>query len=311
MPPRQTKEQLRARWLSLLNDYVIPPKRWSRPTIQKQIDFVRLVGDEPFGRVEGRVDLRCLDLTSFIVRTVPGTLHSVDLSDASFDNADFEEPTWTDFVFTRTRFTNCAIRAGQLTDCAFDRTQLGGTFLGSRSWSGGIRSTYQRCEFFKARTASLFLGASDFRDCLFESVTGRIEPGTATFEDCRFVGPLHDFEFRTGWPAVYRRRERRGPEPVNTMRNVDLSEAVLSFVTVDGLDLSTVKLDPARQFVIADWPSVRARIHDVPPVVAEEKAGAFWYFAAVGPPAIADLTWIDSQFAPGSAEVLRRALDRG
>lgn len=291
------------RWSSVIDQYIAPQKR-GRRHIRDHVDFARLVRDEPFGRHEGLIDLRCLDLSGHFVTVDRLELTSADLSDSAFDNARFEQPLWTDLLLARTRLMNSSINGGEIRNCRFHRSQLGGSFLGGSTRSGR-RTAYVGCEFVKART-SLQLGDTDFLGCTFDSLMGRMEPGTATFKECRFVGRLHDFEFRTGWPAYYSRRQRRGPEPKNTMKDVDLSQAVLSFVTFEGLDLSAVRLDPSRQFVITDWPGVRARIN-VPVAVAEEKAGIDWYFGRCSP-AIVDLTWVDEQFAPGSADALRRAL---
>lgn len=304
--------ELRARWDGVASRYVVAPRRRRDRLATFELD--RLARERPFGTHEERADLRGLTLSTAVsIRS--GTLRSVDLSGAVFDNVRIGGQTWRDVRLEGVELTNSSLFEVEFLDVQIVRSHLGGTFLASsQGWS-----RYVRCRFEAARTPMVQLGNSDFVECTFRDLKGRIEPGAAAFASCAFYGLLDDFEFRQGWPE-YRltrgpRKWRARPGPYNTMAHVDFSNAVLSYVTFVGLDLSTVVLDPERQLLVTRWEPLRRVFEAAASSPRGDGREAFRTLGILGQEQdhfIVDLGFVEMEFGPEArAAVVAKLAEHG
>ena len=194
----------------------------------------------PFGLVDGLVDLRGLPVSGVRGGHVKKlSAEGVDLSYSDWEQVRVERSRFADVRFDAVEARSLGDHGNTFERCSFDRANLGGSAIG---FDG---SRYVSCSFGRTKFTLAVFARAEFDDCVFEDAALRgVDFHASSFERCTFRGTLDDVWFRGGYPLPELQKQFGRARP-NRMRDVDLSGAVLDFVTFsDGCDLSTVRLRP-------------------------------------------------------------------
>lgn len=215
-------------------------RRW---TVERTAEVVesfreRLV-PQPFGSVDGRVDLRSLQLPEGL--TISGLeVAECDLSGAHLRSAWLEKCKFFGVRFDGADLSSISDHGNYFENCTFSRTKLREACLGYEG------SKYLRCQFVGASFArAVFIrpefDESTFVDCKLKGA----DFNASSFAECKFSGRLEDVWFRGGYGHPMDAREF-GVARRNEMRSVSFADAELRDVTFsNGCDLGSV-IVPAR-----------------------------------------------------------------
>lgn len=247
-------------------------ERWAQPderSLARQLAAELLAGRvrtaSPFGEVDGRVDLRGLqvDLLSatsdpmYERRNVgPGQWAGLDLSGAGLSGLNWRGLRVTDCVLDDAQLDMLRCWGIEVADCVAHRASLRSAQIGAPA-PGLPRSVWRRVylqgadlrqlhgnvvledvDLSRAKFGGTSLGWSDLRRVRFEGTVGSLT-----------IGDLHAGE----------------PPPHWTAREVDLSQAKPHGLQLIGVDLGTPQVDirlpdDEEHWLIRDWPAFLDRV---------------------------------------------------
>lgn len=222
-------------------------ERWKHIGLKSMLekDLVkdgRVLLISPFGKVEKYQDFRGLDLSKY------GDIESVEVNGAIFSNASFDGVKISNSIFRDCRFICASFKSTSeygniFENCEFAKTSFDKAKLGYNA------SAFKSCSFIKCNFETSEFIKPVFSKCLFElcKLNG-VDFSVSSFIECKFVGELDDVWFRGDY-MLPGDRKIYGDFDLNEMKNVDFSEAKLSWLTfTDGVKLDSVKL-PNDEFV--------------------------------------------------------------
>jgi hypothetical protein len=208
---------------------------------------------------DGRLDLRGLDLSDLQWGnrlSFTGSYDGVDFSYSTFESGVcFERSSFIDCVFDHAKIVHAQFWGSRFERCRFAKTVIDTAFGDPKERSpenakkkgriahyvdnGGY--DYERmesCEFIQAKFKKYSNFAAINIGCLFDRCEIRSGYIRGAFENCKFIGKLHDNIF-VGYQAG---DEPFGPNTLmNTMRGVDFSECELTFMAFyQACDLSGI-----------------------------------------------------------------------
>lgn len=218
-------------------------KRWSS---SEAVAFVtsflndlargRPIESSPFGKIDGRIDLRGLPIPSDTrVHAVKG--RSVDLSYATLAGVWIEACSFEDVAFDDAVAADIADHGNQFSECSFARTSFRGAALGYRG-SRFASNRFVEADFRGAIFIRPEIDDCEFDRCRFDGVDFK----GASFRRTKFSGEVKDVWFRGGF-ALEKDKARLGTPRPNFMEGVSFENARLSGVTFsNGCGLETVLL---------------------------------------------------------------------
>lgn len=229
------------------------------------------------GGHEGRSDLRGLDFgrdtdrhqgldvdvnghrMTFVRSTRLTGLHleSVDLSSANLRGTVWEDCTFKDCLFAKSRVVNSRFFGCTIKESRFESSQVKDTLLcGSNDNSLG---SLENVEFIEGKFSDVGFGHPVIAGCRFRCDMKRVDFHGSRLKESVFEGELDGVIFRGKAIPFQSDSYAIGREiPVNRMENVDFSKATLEDVEFrDGVDLTKCVLPAIGEiFLIRDGPHV-------------------------------------------------------
>jgi uncharacterized protein YjbI with pentapeptide repeats len=238
-------------------------KRWSSPDGETRTAAVvaalkdgRGVEGLGFGEHEGRTDLRGLVLEGRTRAPDYGRHASAELRSIDFSGSDLGE-LWlneyhvVDCLFEGVRFNDegFGFWDGLMEDCSFRGSDLTGSSFGDDKTRGLL---VRRVDFSYARLRRTWLYGR-LEDCEFAHADLSHAMFHADLVRGHFAGDVIEAEFY-------------GPtfNPTGSLVDVDFSQAVFSWVSIDRLELDRVTFPKAPGHLVVDsWPAVLKRIAEI------------------------------------------------
>jgi uncharacterized protein YjbI with pentapeptide repeats len=248
-------------------------ERWSSPEtrpiarrLASELVAGRVQTSSPFGLVEGRVDLRGLQV-DLLSATVDPMYQRVSVESGHWDALDLSGAGLSSMNWMRLRVTDCALTDAQLddlrcwgievADCVARSASLRYAQIGAYL-QGYPRSSWRRVDLQGADLRQLH-GNVLLEDVdLSRAKFGRTNLGCSDLNRVRFRGTVAWLIIGGGLPD-----ERR--PPVQMLRQVDLSEAKPRELSLVGINLGTPEVDirlpdDEEHWLIRDWPAFLDRV---------------------------------------------------
>lgn len=237
-------------------------RRKSRTAPRERKDTAR--SDAIWKRLVGGASLSDLDLPRDGHRTVVSELnvpasgghvptlkgiklHQLDFSDADLTGIRFHDVEIEDCAFHSATCEEWRMWSVDVRRSSFYGASLRGSMLGAIG-NGVRRNTWTDVDFTGADLAHTGYQAAAFERCDFtDARVVHVDFAGSTFEHCRFAGVLDE--------VIFWGRSLEDPSlPLNTMKDVDLSAAILRHTEFRNLDLTSVALpvDP-EHIIIRDY----------------------------------------------------------
>jgi uncharacterized protein YjbI with pentapeptide repeats len=188
--------------------------------------------DLPFGRVNGRIDLRHAPISGDYLEVSRTKLSNVDFSAAEFPSTRIDFSTVENCVFDYTKFDGVIMAGSTIRDSSFVGSDLRGARLGqdTRRLPRSLVCRFSKVDFERASLRGARTTGAEFVDCNFRdasldqvNLSGRLR-----MIRCAFAGNMRgaSFQGHTSRKSI--------------LIDVDFSGSVLNDVDIIGFDLSSV-----------------------------------------------------------------------
>jgi uncharacterized protein YjbI with pentapeptide repeats len=232
---KESRAELKRRWTT-------PAAQDLRTAIQQRLRGRDGLDGLGLHEVGGRADLRYFPAATALSPLKDVVWRGIDFTGSSLGNLEFHDSLVEDCVFDAADCQFWQPLRTAFSRCAFVKADLRRSTLGE--WAGGA-NTFTGIDFTSARLTYSTTSAATYVDCDFSFANlQRINFWQSSLIRCKFAGPLKDVVFDG------RLLGEAKPE-ANPMREIDMSDAILSECEFRGLDLASVTLpdDPSLMLI--------------------------------------------------------------
>lgn len=244
--------------------------RWNQSSTADVIDaLLRGRPASPYGKVNGRIDLRGLDIEqpartpvnenlSRIAKTFQfdgKKVIDVDFSGANLPEWRIFQSAFVNCVFDKARLSSLRTFSAQFVRCSFSAADLKGASLGAASKERKPGGRYEHCDFRGANLQEVKVDPGYFVDCDFQWTRWkRTQTLSTVFERCDFRdATVESVNFDGRYLHGRGRPDRLGD---NKLKDCDFSTAVLKNVAFIAIDFRNCVPPMSGDVVlIADYPA--------------------------------------------------------